>query len=155
MTQSVWSAFLIETLQPVLMALGSLVAAYAVSAIRTHIRNSEVAALAERLVEVSSLAVHQVETTFVRDFQANSGGKLPGPAARQALEAAVAQAREYLGPQGIGLAKRIIGTGEVGIDNVLRAAIEREIARLKLPSQTNVFLGPEVYPPGLPGSGGN
>ena len=64
------------------------------------------------------------------------------PATPAAVTAAVAQAREYLGPRGVEAAKRVLGTGEAGIDSILRAAIEREIARLKATPVTNIFTIP-------------
>ena len=140
---TLWLQFAIELFEPLLLAIGTLLAGYAVQFIRTHIANAQLRALGERLTEATSLAVHKVEATLVREFKKNVTTKLPKEAAKDALEAAVTQAREYLGTKGIETAKQVLGKDDASLDRILRAAIEREVARTKaLP----IGVIPEVEP---------
>jgi hypothetical protein len=129
-----WVDLLIQVLQPVALAVGTLFAAYLVSLARQYTSRDEFRELAERGVEVAALAVYEVQQAFVDGVKAGAAdGKLTIEDATVARNLAFDRASELLGPKGIKLARRVLGTDDEAIENWIVALIEREVARLKAP----------------------
>lgn len=128
--QSLWIQFAIEILTPVLLALGSLLAAYAVAFIRSHVTHVQSRDALMRGTAAVEIAVGETYQTMVDGLrQAASDGKITDGEAKQALAVTLSSARDYLGPKGVAAFRKALGSDDQALDRWLVGAIEAEVRR--------------------------
>lgn len=124
-----WANLALDILQPVALALLSLLAAMATQWIREHVQHIQTREALTRLTEAVAGAVAEVEQGYVRDLKAAAAdGTLTREDEEQARLRAVERARTLLGPDGVARVRTALG-GD--LEAVLVAAIERRISELK------------------------
>lgn len=124
-----WIQFAIDTLQPVILALLSLLSAYAVAYIRRKATNEKVRAVGERAAGAVCDAVRAIEQTFVSKLREH--GAISADNAQEAASLALDTAREFLGPKGVAELRAVLGSGDDAIDSYLLSLIEAKIAAVK------------------------
>lgn len=123
---------LLSVFTPVLLALAALIAARVELWIRRNVQHAELQGLLLRATEAANVAAVEVAQTFVDGIKRNSeDGRLSKLDALDALTKAKSRARLYLGPEGLAIARRVLGDDDHAIDAWLTALIEREVRRLK------------------------
>lgn len=124
--------FLVQLLQPVLLALGAWLAAEAIRWVRSHVSHEQSRDALERLVAVVSTSVGETQQVYVAGLKAAAAdGKLTAEEQSKALATAVTKARELLGPKGIGAIQTVIGTDQQALDKWLIALVEAQISKSK------------------------
>jgi hypothetical protein len=130
--QSYVSDFLLSILSPLLLGLAALLVARIELWIRTHVKQTELQSLLLRATEAASVAANETAQTLVDNLKlASADGTLTADEASRALISAKARARMYLGPDGLALARRVLGNDESAIDAWLTGLIEREVRRVR------------------------
>lgn len=128
-----WLQLGISILAPIVAALILLASTRVERAILDTVKEGKERNAILRLNDAVFDSVALVEQTLVQGLKTAPGEKLTAAKAAQARDAAVAEARKLLGPEGVAKLREVLGTGEDALDHVLVAKIERAVAALKQP----------------------
>jgi hypothetical protein len=124
-----WTEMALDILQPVALALLSLLAAKATQWIREHTAHVQTREALVRLTQAVAGAVAEVEQGYVRELkQAAADGRITSAEEGEARARAIAAAYRLLGDEGARRVRQALGTD---LQQAIVAEIERRISEAK------------------------
>ena len=122
-----WIVYAVDVLEPVILALIGLGAAYLSTWLRAKTANEQVDGITRRLVAAAEVAVRDTEQTLVRALKAGAAdGKLSREDARAASAAALETLTDLAGPKGIATANAVLGDSETWLVSLIEAEVDRQ-----------------------------
>jgi len=124
---TMWAVWALDILQPVLLALIGLAAAYLSKWLRAKTANEQIDGVTRRLVNAAEVAVRATEQTLVAELKRGAAdGKLSASDGKAAAHAALSKLRDLAGPVGIEQADSVLGNADEWARLLIEAEIDKQ-----------------------------
>jgi len=124
---TMWAVWALDILQPVLLALIGLAAAYLSKWLRAKTANEQIDGVTRRLVNAAEVAVRATEQTLVAELKRGAAdGKLSTSDGKAAAHAALSKLRDLAGPVGIEQADSVLGNADEWARLLIEAEIDKQ-----------------------------